>query len=102
MVPVMLILRALKDASDKEIFERITMGKTGNTFLTDRVELLLRAFQRYSVHTQRQCLGYIGSKFFVMLDSPEDYTEEQVGIEFLKKIILVHLDDNTDKFNLLM
>ncbi|KAJ3410397.1 hypothetical protein HDV05_003831 [Chytridiales sp. JEL 0842] len=102
MVPILLILRALQDASDKEIFERITMGKTGNTFLTDRVELLLKGFARYSVHTKRECLGYIGEKFAVMLDSPEDWTTEQVGVEFLKRIVLVHLEGGADKFNLLV
>ncbi|KAJ3330285.1 hypothetical protein HDU76_006036 [Blyttiomyces sp. JEL0837] len=102
MVPVLLILRALKENSDREIFERVTMGKTGNTFLTDRVELMLKSFQRFGVSGKRQCLSYVGSKFYVMLDSPENATEEEVGIEFLKRIILVHLDKDEDKFDLLI
>ncbi|KAJ3113709.1 hypothetical protein HDU96_003038 [Phlyctochytrium bullatum] len=102
MVPVLLILRALRDSSDKEIFQRITMGKTGNTFLTDRVELLLRSFQRFAVVSRKECLAYIGSKFHVMLDSPEDMTEEEVGREFLDQIVLVHLQNSNDKFDLLI
>ncbi|KAI8846540.1 DNA-directed RNA polymerase I subunit RPA2 [Chytridium lagenaria] len=102
MVPVLLILRALRDSSDKELFQRITMGRTGNTFLTDRVELLLRSFQRFSVLSKRECLAYIGSKFHIMLDSSEDMTEEEVGMEFLQRVVLVHLKSATEKFDLLL
>ena len=37
-----------------------------------------------------------------MLDSPEDETEREVGAEFLKRVVLVHLDDNKSKFDLLI
>ncbi|KAJ3155037.1 hypothetical protein HDU89_007227 [Geranomyces variabilis] len=102
MVPVLLVLRALCEASDRELFERLTMGQSTNTFLTDRVELLLRSFRRYAVHTRKQCLSYLGSKFAVMMDSPDDHYEEDVGAEFLKRVVLVHLEDNKDKFDMLI
>ncbi|KND03173.1 DNA-directed RNA polymerase I core subunit RPA135 [Spizellomyces punctatus DAOM BR117] len=102
MVPVLLVLRALAEASDRELFERLTMGQANNTFLTDRVELLLRSFRRYAVHTRKQCLSYLGSKFAVMMDSPEDMFEEQVGEEFLKRVVLVHLEDSREKFDMLI
>ena len=41
----MLILKALIGASDKEIFENVIMQDYENTFLTDRMELLLRSFK---------------------------------------------------------
>ncbi|RKO93987.1 hypothetical protein BDK51DRAFT_21244, partial [Blyttiomyces helicus] len=102
MVPVMLILRALAEASDHELFQRLTMGKTSDTFLTDRVELLLKSFRRYAVHTRKQCLAYLGAKFAVMLDSPDDMYEEEVGLEFLRRIVLVHLEDPHDKFEMII
>ncbi|KAI9348048.1 hypothetical protein BDR26DRAFT_907704 [Obelidium mucronatum] len=102
MVPVLLILRALQETSDRDLFMRITQGKTGNTFLTDRVELLLRGFQSLSVHSKDECRGYIGSKFHVMLDAPEDSTDLDVGIEFLKRIVLVHLKTDQQKFDMLI
>lgn len=52
--------------------------------------------------TQQSCLDYIGSKFHVILDSPNDMTEKEVGQDLLKKVCLVHLDNDTEKFNLLM
>ncbi|KAI8819166.1 uncharacterized protein EV422DRAFT_588918 [Fimicolochytrium jonesii] len=102
MVPVMLVLRALCEASDRELFERLTMGQTSNTFLTDRVELLLRSFRRYAVHTKKQCTAYLGAKFAVMMDSPDDMYEEEVGEEFLRRVVLVHLDDPREKFDMLI
>ncbi|KAI8893711.1 hypothetical protein BC833DRAFT_624620 [Globomyces pollinis-pini] len=102
MIPVMLILKALAPITDKEIFERATMGDYGNTFLTDRVEMLLRSFRRYSLFTREQCLDYIGSKFAVMFDSAEDTTERQVGLDFLNRIVLVHLKSTKAKSDLLL
>ncbi|KAJ3244159.1 hypothetical protein HDU78_011350 [Chytriomyces hyalinus] len=102
MVPVLLILRALQETSDRDLFMRITQGRTGNTFLTDRVELLLRGFQGLAVHSRQECRGYIGSKFHVMLDSPEDSTDLEVGEEFLKRIVLVHLEKDQEKFDMLI
>ncbi|KAJ8326604.1 hypothetical protein BDV3_006095 [Batrachochytrium dendrobatidis] len=102
MVPVVLVMRALCNTSDFEIFERIIMGVYTNTFLIDRVELLLRSFRRYAIYNSTQALAYIGSKFAVMLDSPEDQLEVDAGLEFLRRMILVHLTDAKSKFDLLI
>ncbi|KAI8915924.1 hypothetical protein EDD86DRAFT_197201 [Gorgonomyces haynaldii] len=102
MVPFMLVARALVDATDLEFFERLTMGQYSNTWVVDRVEMLLRSFRRYSCFNQSQALKYLGSKFAVMLDSPQDATEEEVGNDFLRRIILVHLQSNQSKFDLLI
>jgi DNA-directed RNA polymerase I subunit RPA2 len=102
MVPAVMILKSLIDASDKEIFDALCQGDTSNTFLTDRVELLLRSFKVYSLYTRDQCLRYLGEKFRVVLGLDEDLTDRQVGEALLSKIVLVHLKDNRDKFQLLM
>lgn len=104
IIPVMLILRSLKDsATDLDIFENLTAGDAvKDTFLTDRVELLLRSVKRYGLRNKKMTLAYLGSKFHVMLDSPEDCTEEQVGIELIKSVVLVHLNSNKEKFDMLM
>jgi len=107
MVPVVLILKALKETNDKEIFEAILATSSSCTqemdsFYTDRIELLLRGFKRYSLYSQEQCLAYLGSKFAVMMDSPEDSLETEVGEEFIKRVIAVHLSSFRDKFNILI
>ncbi|KAG0233969.1 DNA-directed RNA polymerase I subunit rpa2 [Actinomortierella wolfii] len=102
LVPTMLILKALIDTSDKEIFDTLMMGDLDNTFLTDRVELMLRSFKQYNLYTREQCLAYLGEKFRVVMNFPEDYTNVEVGEGLLRKIVLVHLNNNRDKFNLLI
>jgi DNA-directed RNA polymerase I subunit RPA2 len=102
VIPIMLILKALVGASDKEIFEGVMMQDYENTFLTDRVELLLRSFKQYSLRTGDQCLEYLGDKFRVVLGLPEDWNNHAVGSWLIQKVVLVHLQDFRDKFRMLL
>ncbi|EZF72770.1 hypothetical protein H105_05053 [Trichophyton soudanense CBS 452.61] len=113
LVPVMMILKALIETNDREIFERL-VGREGslgieNTFITDRVELLLRTYKAYGAHSRSRCRAYLGSKFRFVLGMPEDTPEEDVGTEFLRKIVLPHLGNqnvtetqDNDKFNMIL
>jgi len=102
VIPIMLILKSLVDASDKEIFEGIIMQDYDNTFMTDRVELLLRSFKMYTMHTGTQCLEYLGDKFRIVLGLPEDWTNAAVGMWLIDKLVLVHLESARDKFRMLL
>ncbi|KAF8646384.1 hypothetical protein AX16_007250 [Volvariella volvacea WC 439] len=103
VIPIMLILKALIGASDKEIFEGVIMQDYDNTFLTDRVELLLRSFKAtFTMHTGEQCLAYLGDKFRVVLGMPDDWTNEALGAYLIRKMILVHLESPRDKFRMLL
>ena len=102
VIPIMLVLKALVGASDKEIFEGVMMQDYEDTFLTDRVELLLRSFKMYSLYSGDQCLEYLGSKFRVVLGMPEDWTNKTLGIWLLQKLVLVHLESARDKFRMLL
>ncbi|EAU84409.2 DNA-directed RNA polymerase I polypeptide 2 [Coprinopsis cinerea okayama7 len=102
VIPIMLILKALVNASDKEIFEGVVMQDYDNTFLTDRVELLLRSFKMYTMHTGEQCLEYLGDKFRVVLNLPEDWTNAAIGAWLIQKLVLVHLETPRDKFRMLL
>jgi len=103
LVPVMLLFKALVSASDLEIFEAVVMQDYDNTFLTDRMELLLRSFKsHYSLYTGEQCLEYLGSMFRVALGQPEDMHDRELGVWLIQKLVLVHLDDPRDKFRMMM
>lgn len=102
VIPVMLVLKALVGASDKDIFEGVIMQDYDNTFMTDRVELLLRSFKVFTMHTGEQCLDYIGDKFRVVLNMPEDWTNAAVGAWLLNKIVLVHTDSPREKYQMLL
>ena len=106
LIPVVMILKALCDTSDREIFDGILGSDVKNSFLTDRLELLLRGFKkRYpQLQNRTQVLQYIGDKFRVVFQAPADKSDLEVGQEVLDRIVLVHLgkDGNQDKSRMLL
>ncbi|KAK2600141.1 DNA-directed RNA polymerase I subunit RPA2 [Conoideocrella luteorostrata] len=113
LIPVVMILKALIETNDREIFEGLVgpMGSKAaeNTFLTDRIELLLRTYKSYGLYSKSQTRAYLGEKFRVVLGVPETMSGYDVGTEFLRKIVLVHLGNvnvtegqDNDKFHMLL
>ena len=112
LIPVMMILKSLVETNDREIFEGIvgSLGSEGvkKTFMTDRIELLLRTYKAYHLYGQAETRAYLGSKFRPVLAVSDDMSDYYVGSEFLRKIVLVHLGNvdvsvsqDRDKFNML-
>ena len=95
LVPVMMILKALVETNDREIFEGIigTSRSQGidNTFMTERVELLLRTYKAYGLHGRAKTRSYLGEKFKPVLGVHDDISNLDAGTEFLRKIVLIHL-----------
>lgn len=102
VIPIMLILKALVGASDKEIFEGLMMQDYDNTFLTGRVELLLRSYKRFTMRTGEQALEYLGEKFRVVLGLAEDMSNSAIGALLIRKLILVHIENPRQKYQLLL
>lgn len=101
-VPVVLMLKALKDTTDREIYEKLVRGDTSNTFLSDRVELILQDATKQALHTRRAVLSYLGSRFRAVLDVPASLPDEAVGASLLRRFLFVHLNDDADKYELLL
>jgi DNA-directed RNA polymerase I subunit RPA2 len=114
LVPAMMVLKALVETNDREIYEGI-VGAAGSEgleekqFVTDRVELLLRTYKVYGLHSQQKTRAYLGQKFKVVLQIPDDMSDVDAGTEFLRKIVLPHLGANNvtesqdaDKFRMLL
>ncbi|KAK5119227.1 DNA-directed RNA polymerase I subunit RPA2 [Meristemomyces frigidus] len=114
LVPVLMVLKALVETNDREIYEGIvgpagSKGLEAKQFVTDRVELLLRTYKAYNLYNREQTRAYLGSKFRVVLGVPEDMTDYDAGTEFLRKIVLPHLGSyevteshDADKFRMLV
>ena len=113
LVPVMMILKALVETNDREIFRGLVgvVGSKGiqNTFMTERVELLLRTYKAHNLHGKAKTRAYLGQKFRPVLGVPDNCSDEDVGCEFLRKVVLVHLGNfdikesqNNDKFKMLL
>ena len=75
---------------------------TSDLFLFLMIELLLRSFKVFTMHTGDQCLEYLGDKFRVVLGMPEDWTNAALGAWLLQKMVLVHLDSPREKFRMLL
>lgn len=113
LVPVMMILKALVETNDRAIFEGL-IGPAGsegakNTFMTERVELLLRTYKAYGLNGRAKTRAYLGDKFKPVLGVPEDMPDEDAGSDFLRKVVLVHLgsvdvteSQNRDKYRMLL
>jgi DNA-directed RNA polymerase, beta subunit/140 kD subunit len=97
-----MILKALIETNDREIFDGIVGSETSNSFLTDRLELLLRNYKSYNLFSKQETLAYLGDKFRVVFGATPDVSDIEVGKEVLNRIVLVHLKDNTDKFRMLL
>lgn len=114
LIPVVMILKSLVETNDREIFEGLvgaagSKGLADKQFVTDRVELLLRTYKAYGIHSKAKTRAYLGSKFKVVLGVPDDMPDEDAGAEFLRKIVLPHLgssdvteSQDTDKFKMLL
>ncbi|KAF2711605.1 beta and beta-prime subunits of DNA dependent RNA-polymerase [Pleomassaria siparia CBS 279.74] len=114
LVPAMMVLKALVETNDREIYEGIvgaagSEGLEDKQFVTDRVELLLRTYKVYGLHSQAKTRAYLGQKFKVVLQIPDDISDVDAGTEFLRKIVLPHLGSNNvtesqdaDKFRMLL
>ncbi|OWB78150.1 hypothetical protein B5S32_g2337 [[Candida] boidinii] len=102
LVPVVMILKALIETNDREIFDGIVGADTSNSFLTDRLELLLRTYKNYNLYSQQETLAYLGDKFRIVFGATPDVSDVDVGREVIKRIVLVHLPNNQDKFSMLL
>jgi DNA-directed RNA polymerase I subunit RPA2 len=96
LVPVVMILKALVEINDRQIFEGL-VGAAGSAgleekqFVMDRVELLLRTYKTYSLQGRNNTRAYLGNKFKVVLQLPETSSDLEAGTEFLRKVVLPHL-----------
>ena len=112
LIPTMMILKALVETNDREVFEGIVGPATkqsSNSFVTDRLEMLLRTYKVYGLVGRRKTRAYLGEKFRSVLDVPLTMADEEVGVKFLRKVVLPHLgnynvteEQNNDKFQQLL
>jgi DNA-directed RNA polymerase I subunit RPA2 len=97
LVPVLLLLRALSGYTDREIYEAIVRGDEHNSFLVERVELLLSTFQTDDVFSRKKCLAFLGSKFRVALNLDESQSDMEAAKILLRRTIFIHLSGSDHK-----
>ena len=106
LIPVIVIAKALVGpiVTDKEIYDRIVQNDTQNTFLTTRLELLLRDTKNsYHIYSQSQALAYLGSHFRQFLPVSEaSHTDEDAGRLLIAKYIFIHIEKFAQKLDTLL
>jgi DNA-directed RNA polymerase I subunit RPA2 len=63
---------------------------------------MLRQLQEEEIFTRNDVLNYIGSRFRIKLMLPDWYTDIECANHLFKYSLFTHLNENVDKFNLLM
>ncbi|PWA86659.1 nuclear RNA polymerase A2 [Artemisia annua] len=112
LLPIGLVLKALIDTTDHEIFTSLTsvyndkyekaVGCVGTQILGERAKIILNEVRDLKLFTRIQCLEYIGEYFKPFMFGMENDSYSAVAEAVLREFILVHLDNNHDKFNLLI
>jgi DNA-directed RNA polymerase I subunit RPA2 len=102
LLPVILVAKCLMELSDKELFDRMVAGDVGNTFLTTRLELLLRDFKTYRCRSKAQCLAFLGSLFRAQLPTSDISSDEEAGVFLIRMYLFVHVDAFSDKLECML
>jgi len=102
LLPVVTVLKAIMFLTDKEIFDRIVQGDTGNTFLTTRLEVLLRDAKRNKLVTQSQNRAFLGKIFRNYLPISDVISDEDAGKLLIEKYFFVHVERMADKCECLL
>ncbi|KAG8391090.1 hypothetical protein BUALT_Bualt01G0151700 [Buddleja alternifolia] len=112
LLPVGIVLKALIETTDKEIYASLTccynekydgvMGSVGTQLGGDRAVVILGELQNLSLCTRAQCLQHIGEHFQPVMTGLENESYSIIAEALIGDYIFVHLDNNIDKFNLLI
>ena len=102
MIPCYVLLKALVEVTDAQIYNRLVKGYFRNRQIGDQVEVILLDGEKYQLFSQNQCLAYMGSRFRTVLDGVlQDMSDVEVGQFLIERHILVHLPSFEDKFQTL-
>ncbi|KAL6613997.1 hypothetical protein ACP70R_036267 [Stipagrostis hirtigluma subsp. patula] len=112
LLPVGIVLKALIDTSDREIFTSLTCsysdkygrekGVVSTQLIGERAQIILDEVRDLSLFTRMQCLEHIGKYFRSVMEGFENCNSETVAEAVLKDYIFVHLKYNHEKFSLLI
>ncbi|XP_026414248.1 DNA-directed RNA polymerase I subunit 2-like [Papaver somniferum] len=112
LLPVGVILKALIDTNDHEIYVSLTCchnevhqkgkGVVGTQLVGERVKIILDEVRSLSLLTQQQCLHYLGESFRPVMGGLETESGSIIGDTVLRDYVFIHLENNHDKFNLLI
>uniref|UniRef100_A0A182JFS2 DNA-directed RNA polymerase subunit beta n=1 Tax=Anopheles atroparvus TaxID=41427 RepID=A0A182JFS2_ANOAO len=104
-LPIMLLMKSLTNYTDNAIYRKLITGYEDDPYYKRSILGMLRDLHTEGLHNQYQCKQYMGTLFRYRLglaSMPKWYTDEQAGEFLLDQCVLIHLERNEDKFNLLV
>eukprot|EP00606_Chrysophyceae_sp_TOSAG23-5_P000115 GSChrysophyteH2.ASY1.ANO1.410.1 assembled CDS len=102
LLPVIVVAKALMAITDKEFFDRVVANDANNTFLTTRIEVLLRDGHSQGMYTQNQARAYLGSLFRGYLPVTDDASDVDAGGVLIERYFFVYCESDHEKLEVLL
>ena len=84
LIPIIMILKALKQCTDRQIYDRLIKGNFNQNQISDRIEAILLNGKEMNIYDSIQARAMIGSRFRVILTGVhEEMTDVEAGEVFL-------------------
>lgn len=102
-IPLILLLKSLVNCSDEKIYKDLIAGYENDLYYKSCLQEMLHEIHRQDIHTHYDAKNYLGQVFRSRFDKlPVWATNSQVTDYLLKNTILIHLDSEIDKYNLIV
>jgi len=100
-VPVVMILKCLKNVTDSEIFRELMVGSGDDPYRRGVIVNMLRELQEEGIFSRDQAREYIGRSFRekIRYAVPAWYTNQECCDWLLDRCVVINLDDPKEKFS---
>merc|ERR1719193_1505313 len=102
-LPVVMLLKCLKDVSDSYIYRRLMVGVVDDPYYQGAIVNMLRELQEEGLYNQDQCQEFLGRSFRPKVGPlvPAWYTDREICQYLIRNCVAIHLDNDDDKFNII-
>lgn len=102
-VPVLMLMKALVNVTDEYMYGRLVAGYEKDLYYTNCIQNMLRDVHAEGIHNFVDCQEYLGKIFRQRYPLLAPWkTNMEVAEHLFKESVLIHLDDNMDKFNFMV
>merc|ERR550519_771723 len=102
-LPVIMLLKCLKDVSDSYIYRRLMVGVGEDPYYQGAIVNMLRELQEEGLYNREQCQEFLGRSFRPKVGPlvPTWYTDREVCNYLIRNCVAIHLDDDESKFDII-
>merc|ERR1719153_470003 len=102
-LPVVMLLKCLKEVSDSYIYRRLMVGVVDDPYYQGAIVNMLRELQEEGLYNQDQCQEFLGRSFRPKVGPlvPAWYTDREICQYLIRNCVAIHLDDDESKFDII-